>query len=155
MKSWWPGPRTWQRPGSRPGRRRRFLEVNKLYRGSGHITIFIIIPGGSVQEYKEVNAKESLELADAFLSYNFLNVTKRLLKKHLLADIIFRLNTSSWRAKGRLGQREHSWWSRLSDHFGQSFYNFYRINFYLGILYEFRAQIHWIFYLWMIFFPLC
>ena len=32
--------------------------------------------GGSVQEYKDVNAKESLELADAFLSYNFLNVTK-------------------------------------------------------------------------------
>ena len=31
--------------------------------------------GGTVQEYKEVNARESLELADAFLSYNFLNVS--------------------------------------------------------------------------------
>ena len=34
-----------------------------------------MIPGGgSIKEYKEVNARESLELADAFLSYNFLNV---------------------------------------------------------------------------------
>ena len=31
--------------------------------------------GGSVEEYKKVNAKESLDLADAFLSYNFLNVS--------------------------------------------------------------------------------
>ena len=31
--------------------------------------------GGTVEEYKAVNARESLELADAFLSYNFLNVS--------------------------------------------------------------------------------
>lgn len=36
--------------------------------------------GGSVQEYKDVNAKESLELADAFLSYNFLNAQYEFLK---------------------------------------------------------------------------
>jgi len=36
--------------------------------------------GGSVQEYKEVNARESLELADAFLSYNFLNAQYEFLK---------------------------------------------------------------------------
>ena len=34
--------------------------------------------GGSVEEYKAVNARESLELADAFLSYNFLNVSQPL-----------------------------------------------------------------------------
>ena len=32
--------------------------------------------GGTVEEYKAVNARESLELADAFLSYNFLNVSR-------------------------------------------------------------------------------
>ena len=32
--------------------------------------------GGTVEEYKAVNARESLELADAFLSYNFLNVSQ-------------------------------------------------------------------------------
>ena len=31
--------------------------------------------GGSVDEYKAVNARESLELADAFLSYPFLDVS--------------------------------------------------------------------------------
>jgi len=36
--------------------------------------------GGSVQEYKEVNAKESLQLADAFLSYKFLEGQERFLK---------------------------------------------------------------------------
>ena len=29
--------------------------------------------GGSVEEYKEVNRKESLDLADAFLSTKFVN----------------------------------------------------------------------------------
>ena len=32
--------------------------------------------GGSVEEYKAVNARESIDLADAFLSYNFLNVSQ-------------------------------------------------------------------------------
>lgn len=36
--------------------------------------------GGSVEEYKAVNAKESLELADAFLSYNFLDAQYKFLK---------------------------------------------------------------------------
>ena len=31
--------------------------------------------GGSVAEYKEVNRLESIQLADAFLSYPFLNVS--------------------------------------------------------------------------------
>ena len=31
--------------------------------------------GGNVEEYKAVNARESRELADAFLSYPFLNVS--------------------------------------------------------------------------------
>merc|ERR1719516_887537 len=40
-----------------------------------------MIPGGgSIKEYKEVNARESLELADAFLSYNFLNAQYEFLK---------------------------------------------------------------------------
>ena len=39
--------------------------------------------GGTVQEYKEVNARESLELADAFLSYSFLNVSISIRPKHL------------------------------------------------------------------------
>lgn len=36
--------------------------------------------GGTVQEYKAVNAKESQDLADAFLSYNFLNAQYEFLK---------------------------------------------------------------------------
>jgi len=36
--------------------------------------------GGSVEEYKAVNAKESLELADAFLSYPFLDAQYQFLK---------------------------------------------------------------------------
>jgi len=36
--------------------------------------------GGTVEEYKAVNARESLELADAFLSYNFLDAQYRFLK---------------------------------------------------------------------------
>ena len=35
--------------------------------------------GGSVQEYKAVNAKESQDLADAFLSYPFLDVRQQTL----------------------------------------------------------------------------
>jgi len=31
--------------------------------------------GGSVEEYKRVNREESIQLADAFLSYPFLNVS--------------------------------------------------------------------------------
>merc|ERR1719334_1071972 len=36
--------------------------------------------GGTVEEYKAVNAKESLELADAFLSYPFLDAQYKFLK---------------------------------------------------------------------------
>jgi len=36
--------------------------------------------GGSVTEYKAVNAKESEELADAFLGYNFMNAQYKFLK---------------------------------------------------------------------------
>ena len=36
--------------------------------------------GGSVDEYKKVNARESEELADAFLSYKFLDVSSFILK---------------------------------------------------------------------------
>lgn len=34
-----------------------------------------ILGGGSVEEYKKVNAQESQDLADAFLSYKFLDVS--------------------------------------------------------------------------------
>ena len=34
-----------------------------------------IVGGGSVEEYKKVNAQESQDLADAFLSYKFLDVS--------------------------------------------------------------------------------
>jgi hypothetical protein len=34
-----------------------------------------IAGGGSVEEYKRVNFQESVQLADAFLSYPFLNVS--------------------------------------------------------------------------------
>ena len=49
--------------------------------------------GGTVEEYKAVNARESLELADAFLSYNFLNVSQT---SNLPAavTVIFRPSTS-------------------------------------------------------------
>ena len=36
--------------------------------------------GGTVEEYKRVNAKESQDLADAFLSYNFLDAQYKFLK---------------------------------------------------------------------------
>lgn len=36
--------------------------------------------GGSVEEYKAVNAKESMDLADAFLSYKFLDAQHKFLK---------------------------------------------------------------------------
>jgi hypothetical protein len=32
--------------------------------------------GGSVEEYKQINSQESQDLADAFLSYSFLNVSQ-------------------------------------------------------------------------------
>jgi hypothetical protein len=35
--------------------------------------------GGSVEEYKRVNSQESIQLADAFLSYPFLDVGNFLL----------------------------------------------------------------------------
>ena len=38
-----------------------------------------IVGGGSVEEYKKVNAQESQDLADAFLSYKFLDVSILLL----------------------------------------------------------------------------
>ena len=51
--------------------------------------------GGTVEEYKAVNARESLELADAFLSYNFLNVSLRQQTALPLPIYLhFRLNTS-------------------------------------------------------------
>ena len=53
---------------------------------------------------------------------------------------LFRLNTSSWRVKGRRGQPGRSWWSRLSDQSGQNFYNFYRINYLFGNLYKQYCQ---------------
>ena len=67
--------------------------MNKLFRGFCQFVLIIIIPGGSVQEYKEVNAKESVELADAFLSYNFLNVTEKFLNNSA-SRYFFRLNTN-------------------------------------------------------------
>ena len=44
--------------------------------------------GGTVQEYKEVNARESLELADAFLSYNFLNVSIGIIPSSCLSNML-------------------------------------------------------------------
>ena len=66
---------------------------NTNFRGFCQFVLIIIIPGGSVQEYKEVNAKESVELADAFLSYNFLNVTENFLNNSA-SRYFFRLNTN-------------------------------------------------------------
>jgi len=52
--------------------------------------------GGTVEEYKAVNARESLELADAFLSYNFLNAQYEFLKskgKSSQANVFFMIKT--------------------------------------------------------------
>jgi len=50
--------------------------------------------GGDVEEYKAVNARESKELADAFLSYNFLDAQYKFLKsKKKNATIFFVLKT--------------------------------------------------------------
>ena len=56
--------------------------------------------GGSVEEYKAVNAKESLDLADAFLSYPFLDVSIHQISCHYLTP--FRHSTSSSRARARM-----------------------------------------------------
>jgi len=45
--------------------------------------------GGDVEEYKAVNAKESKELADAFLSYNFLDAQYKFLKSKKKNATIF------------------------------------------------------------------
>eukprot|EP00092_Neocalanus_flemingeri_P080239 GFUD01100074.1.p1 GENE.GFUD01100074.1~~GFUD01100074.1.p1 ORF type:complete len:305 (+),score=107.79 GFUD01100074.1:55-969(+) len=45
--------------------------------------------GGSVEEYKAVNAKESLELADAFLSYPFLDAQYNFLKSKGKSATVF------------------------------------------------------------------
>ena len=50
--------------------------------------------GGTVEEYKAVNARESLELADAFLSYNFLNVKSSPADCLLPNQHVFRHSTS-------------------------------------------------------------
>ena len=50
--------------------------------------------GANVEEYKAVNARESKELADAFLSYKFLDVslsTRRSSRKHMDLYMLKRL----------------------------------------------------------------
>ena len=50
--------------------------------------------GGTVEEYKAVNARESLELADAFLSYNFLNVSQTSRPPTNILTVFFRPSMS-------------------------------------------------------------
>ena len=83
---------TWVKAG-----KQKEIPGGKQWLDSLILTINIARTGGSVQEYKDVNAKESLELADAFLSYNFLNVTKYFVDVYIILFIcfnLFRLNMS-------------------------------------------------------------